>query len=292
VSDSYLIHPISYQAFESEDEQMDQAKQWGLLSEKAARLKTFYYKSGGVSRSCTLIGYVDQMTAVIAFEDGQKHCIHPSYLKEMQAASYGQKQSASAAALAADPSLGNREETAPAEVTGVSASSSVTTPAETAASNNVGNAQIEQQPLDDPSLPPWDITPTTDTASATTLDNRSESKAAPAKSKEKKPKATKLQLPEGKVTMTAVVKEFTTVPNHFADADDEVIVYESVVIVEPEHLEVGDAWSSLSATLKKFELEEGDTLRFDCKIVAKKLTRHPVPYKINNPAKIQKNPEQ
>jgi len=276
VSDSYIINPISYQAFESEDEQMDQAKQWGLLSEKAARLKTFYYKSGGVSRPCTLIGYVDQMTAVIAFEDGRKHCIHPSYLKEMQAASYGQKQSASAAALAADPTLGTREESAPAEAAG---------------SNDTNS--VEQQALSDPALPPWDVKPTSATALslASTADNSSENKAAPAKSKEKKPRATKLQLPEGKVTMTAVVKEFTTVPNHFADADDEVVVYESVVIVEPEYLEVGDAWSSLSATLKKLELEEGDLLRFDCKIVAKKLTRHPVPYKINNPAKIQKNPE-
>jgi len=222
------------------------------------------------------------MTAVIAFEDGQKHCIHPSYLKEMQAASYGQKQSASAAALAADPTLGSREETASAEVT-----DEVT--AEAASSNDT----IPAEAASDASLPPWDVSPASVAASSpvSALDN-AESKATPAKSKEKKPKATKLQLPEGKVTMTAVVKEFTTVPNHFADADDEVIVYESVVIVEPEYLEVGDAWSSLSATLKKFELEEGDTLRFDCKIVAKKLTRHPVPYKINNPAKIQKNPEQ
>ncbi|MNJ48440.1 hypothetical protein D3C77_436330 [compost metagenome] len=76
-------------------------------------------------------------------------------------------------------------------------------------------------------------------------------------------------------------------PNHFSDNDDEVIIYENVAASEPE-LEIGDAWSSHSATIKKLELEIGDTITFEAKIVAKKLTRHPVPYKLNNAAKIQK----
>ncbi|MNY77660.1 hypothetical protein D3C86_2176390 [compost metagenome] len=53
-------------------------------------------------------------------------------------------------------------------------------------------------------------------------------------------------------------------------------------------MEVGTAWSSHSATLKKLELAIGDTVTFECKIVAKKLSKHPVPYKINNPGKMQK----
>ncbi|MNR64158.1 hypothetical protein D3C85_1867030 [compost metagenome] len=51
---------------------------------------------------------------------------------------------------------------------------------------------------------------------------------------------------------------------------------------------MGEAWSSHSATLKKQELEIGDVITFEAKIVAKKLTKHPVAYKINNPAKIKK----
>lgn len=103
----------------------------------------------------------------------------------------------------------------------------------------------------------------------------------------KKEKKQKLQLPEEKVKLSAIVKEFTTVPNHFSDNDDEVVIYEAVTIIEPE-TEIGEAWSSHSATLKKNELAIGDKITFEAKIVAKKLTKYPVPYKINNPAKIQK----
>lgn len=87
--------------------------------------------------------------------------------------------------------------------------------------------------------------------------------------------------------MKATVTEFTTVPNNFSDTDDEVIIYEAVSILDPA-IEVGTAWSSHSATLKKLELAVGDTVIFECKIVAKKLSKHPVPYKINNPGKMQK----
>jgi hypothetical protein len=107
------------------------------------------------------------------------------------------------------------------------------------------------------------------------------------KVKAKKEKAQKIKLPEEKVKMTATVQEFTTVPNNFSDNDDEVVIYEAVSITEPA-IELGTAWSSHSNTLKKLELEVGDTITFEAKIVAKKLTKHPVPYKINNPGKIQK----
>ena len=65
-----------------------------------------------------------------------------------------------------------------------------------------------------------------------------------------------------------------------------MVIYEAVAIAEPE-TEIGTAWSNHSATLKKLKMEVGDTIRFEGKIVAKKLTKHPVPYKINNPAKIE-----
>lgn len=111
---------------------------------------------------------------------------------------------------------------------------------------------------------------------------RQRSRGKPAASK-KKPA---LQLPEDKLKVTAVVKEFTTVPNHFSDNDDEVIIYENVAI-EGHELAIDEVWSSHSATLKKLELKEGDPVSFEAKIVAKKLSQHPVKYKINNPSKMK-----
>lgn len=88
---SFLIEPDTYTAFSDEAELIDKCKEWGLLSDKAAKIKTFYYKGHGLNEACSIIGYVDHITAVIELANHQKHCIHPSYLKEMQAASYGVK---------------------------------------------------------------------------------------------------------------------------------------------------------------------------------------------------------
>ncbi|WP_068775889.1 hypothetical protein [Paenibacillus sp. FJAT-26967] len=246
---SFIISPDTYNAFDSEEEQIDRCKEWGLLSEKAAKMKPFFYKGNGLNVACSIVGYADRMTAVIELPNQQLHCIHPSYLKEMQASNYTQR-AAAAAEEAAEP----------------------LDPALEALSEDVSTAS-ESTPA-----PPVKIKieePKT---------------AAPKKERAKKEKPPKLQLPEEKVKMTATVKEFTTVPNHFSDNEDEVVIYEAVALVEPETV-IGEAWSSHSATLKKLELEVGDTITFEAKIVAKKLTRHPVPYKINNPAKIQKNEE-
>ncbi|WP_141501427.1 hypothetical protein [Paenibacillus luteus] len=243
----FLIEPQNDIAFENEAELIEKCKEWGLLSEKASKSKSFTYKRSGLNLACTITGYVDRMTAVITFEDGQKHCIHPSYLKEMQAANYGLKVSAVP------------EESLQADN------------ADIVELDTLPEAVLESEPKVEEELV---VTPS------------EEPKAAP-KSKAKKEKAPKLELPEEKVTMIATVKEFTTVPNNFSDTEDEVVIYEAVAIIEPE-LDVGDAWSSHSATLKKFELEIGDTIHFEGKIVAKKLSKHPIPYKINNPAKIQK----
>jgi len=239
---AFAIEPNTYNAFENEEAQIDQCKEWGLLSEKAVKTKAFFYKGNGMNIACSIIGLVDHITAVIQFDNKQLHCIHPSFLKEMQAANYGQKLAA-AADEAAD------QESEPAEP-------------ETAKEEAPPAAAAEAKPEK----------PQTD---------------KPAKEKTKKEKTQKLQLPEEKVKMSAIVKEFTTVPNHFSDTDDEVVIYEAVCIEEPA-VEVGAAWSSHSATLKKQELEVGDKITFEGKIVAKKLTKNPVPYKINNPAKIQK----
>ncbi|MEW9701502.1 hypothetical protein [Paenibacillus sp. SI8] len=239
---TFIIEPSTYSAFDNEAEQLEKCKEWNLLSEKASKAKAFFYKGNGRNLACTIIGFVDKMTAVIEFDNKQKHCIHPSYLKEMQAANYGQK-------LTSAPEEAIEPETVEAAVE----ASTQQEEAPQAVEANAKEPKIEEAP----------------------------------KGKAKKEKAPKLELPEEKVKMRATVKEFTTVPNHFSDNEDEVVIYESVFITEPE-TEIGTAWSSHSATLKKMELAIGDTLTFEAKIAAKKLTKHPVPYKINNPAKLKK----
>lgn len=85
---AFMIEPQDFIALDNEDELIEKCQEWGLLSGKATKLKTFYYKGNGLNMPCTIIGYVDHMAAVIQLDNGQKHCIHPSYLKEMQASSY------------------------------------------------------------------------------------------------------------------------------------------------------------------------------------------------------------
>ncbi|SFS60468.1 hypothetical protein [Paenibacillus sp. BC26] len=256
-----LIAPATYTPFENEEEQIQKLKEWGLLSEKASKSKTFIYKNSGVHTVCSIVGYVDKMTAVLALDDKQ-HCIHPSYLKEMQTASFGQRQAA-----ATEDEAGETDDAAAVSAQTIEAESAE--PLEAISATVAAASAIEE--------------PAVDTST-------SKSEVKPAK-KAKKEKAPKLELPEDKVKMRATVKEFTTVPNNFSDTDDEVVIYEEVSVEEPA-LELGAAWSSHSNTLKKLELAVGDTITFECKIVAKKLTKHPVAYKINNPGKIQKKPSQ
>lgn len=226
---AFIINPETHHTFENETEQMEKCKEWSLLTAKASKTKAFFYKGNGMNLACDIIGFVDDVTAVIEFENKQKHCIHPSYLKEMQASSYSQKH---------------------------------TTSEEEKSSDFKEAPKVEQA-------------------------QKVEVKPKEKVKKEKKPATPKVQLPEEKVKMTAAVKEFTTVPNHFSDDDDEVIIYDAVIITDTE-TEIDLAWSSHSKTMKKMELEIGDTLSFEAKIVKKKLTKHPVPYKINNPSKLQK----
>ncbi|MUT65209.1 hypothetical protein [Paenibacillus sp. NEAU-GSW1] len=269
---AFVIEPNAYTSFEDEAAQIEKCKEWGLLSEKATKTKPFYYKGNGLNEACTIVGYADSMTAVISLgANAGLHCIHPSYLKEMQASNYGVK---AAAAVSGDAAADSDAESA-VEADAVTAADVV---AVAGANADAGAAVVEADK------------PATDAAAAVSEAQEQEQeqgpKAKPA-AKPKKEKAPKLELPEEKVKMVATVQEFTTVPNHFSDTDDEVIIYEAVAITEPM-TEIGTAWSSHSATIKKLELQVGDTIQFEAKIVAKKLTKHPVPYKINNPAKIVK----
>ncbi len=228
----FAIGPIILQDFSSEDELIDRCKEWNLLSNTATKPKTYLYKGYGLTLPCEIVGYVDNMTVVVQFENKQQHCIHPSYLKEMQTAGFGQR-----GATASD----------------------IANPVD----------EVEEE-----------IAELAEVAEVVEI----------AKELPKKPVKAKKQvveLPEDKLQMTAIVKEFTTVPNHFSDNEDEVIIYEGVA-VEGLELAIDEVWSSHSATLKKLELQVGDRVSFEAKVVAKKLTQHPVKYKINNPAKMKK----
>jgi hypothetical protein len=96
-----------------------------------------------------------------------------------------------------------------------------------------------------------------------------------------------LDLPGEKVHFTATVKEFTAKMNHFTGEEDEVILLENVKVTTEPELTIGDAWCGYSKTLKKAELEEGDAIEFDGKVVDKKYNKE-IRYKINNPSKLVK----
>ncbi|WP_026582754.1 hypothetical protein [Bacillus sp. J33] len=125
-------------------------------------------------------------------------------------------------------------------------------------------------------------------------------KKKPAAKNAKKEKQPALDLPAEKVHFTAKVKQIALSWNHFNEDNDEVVVLEEVAIQQEDPIEVGLAWCSHSKTLKKYDLEPGDSLEFDGKIVKKKLPKGkdcdaqfiievPVSYKINNPSKIKKS---
>ncbi|MGN7763332.1 hypothetical protein [Paenibacillus sp. 22594] len=263
----FVINPMLVQDFESEDELIERCKEWNLLSNTATRVKTYLYKRQGLTLPCEIVGYVDPQTVVIQFENKQQHCIHPAYLKEMQTAAFGSRAGAvSEAAKTVD------SETDPEDAV-----------AEEGAANAVDSAAGPEDSGD---------AEATSRAAGSSAEEAvavvaGETPEAPKKKPAKSPKKAALVLPEEKLQMTAVVKEFTTVPNHFSDNDDEVIIYEGVS-VEGHDLAIDEIWSSHSATLKKLELAVGDTVSFEAKVVAKKLTQHPVKYKINNPSKMKK----
>lgn len=279
---AFMIEPQHYTPFENDEELIEKCQEWGLLSGKATKLKTFYYKGNGLNLPCTIIGFVDHMAAVIQLDNEQKHCIHPSYLKEMQASSYNVRSVTGAGAEKGnEPSVASNT-----EVTPRTEAISVADPLSD--SNDIPSDLNDMDIDEEGSHSGLKGDPDGLVEEYVGPQGGTSSEAKPKAKTASKAKSVKIDLPEGKVKMTAVVKEFTTVPNHFSDNDDEVIIYEEVAITEPEHVEIGEAWSSHSATMKKQELEVGDVLTFEAKMIKKKLTRNPVPYKINNPSKIQK----
>ncbi|WP_340025471.1 hypothetical protein MHI24_09955 [Paenibacillus sp. FSL K6-1096] len=271
MSYSFVVEPLAIQDFESEDELIERCKEWNLLSGSATRPKTYQYKRQGLSLPCEIVGYVDNQTVVIQFENKQHHCIHPAYLKEMQTASFGQRGFSATEAKTEEALEEGGEITEAEEASGEGA----LLDADAVGGDGLGESGVAEVAESE--------------GSEAGAGSAASAKQTAPESKPAKPAAKKkaaVQLPEDKLKITAVVKEFTTVPNHFSDNDDEVIIYEGITI-EGHDLPIEEVWSSHSATLKKLELKEGDRLSCEAKIVAKKLTQHPVKYKINNPSKLQ-----
>ncbi|WP_078546657.1 hypothetical protein [Litchfieldia alkalitelluris] len=79
-----------YETFEDENHFTEKLKEWGLTSKKQ-----FFYKSRTSQHLVTIKGYevygntAEFNTIIIEFDDGSLSTIHPAYLKEMQASSFG-----------------------------------------------------------------------------------------------------------------------------------------------------------------------------------------------------------
>jgi hypothetical protein len=262
----YIPPKGEYERFEDDTHYLEKVKEWGLSAKKE-----FWYKDRNQHCLVKIKGYeifgetAEYNTLVVEFQDGHLTCIHPAYLKEMQASSFGKEIIVQHAETATESSNGKPE-----------------------------TVEIETEEF----TTDLEVKTVKETVSAKTADSKP---AKPEKkAKEKKEKQPKLVLPEEKVHFTAKVKQFALSWNHFNEDNDEVVVFEDVRIEQDEPVEVGLAWGSHSKTLKKLELEPGQQLEFDGKIVKKSLPKGKdvddesllldvtVAYKINNPSKLVK----
>ncbi|WP_256218482.1 hypothetical protein [Bacillus sp. MUM 116] len=264
---SELTHYIQpkgdFETFRDEEHFKEKLREWGLSASK----EEFWYKERNYQRLISIKGYEvygrdnDQNTLIIEFQDGNVSCIHPAYLKEMQAASFGKESM-----FTVDEKEGEKLD------------------------SQTDNSNVEKltgtESIDKGESAVKDVV-------------ASEPKKAKEPKKPKKEKAKKLDLPADKVHFTATVKQFAMTYNAFTEENDEVVVLENVTIIQEPPIELEFAWCSHSKTLKKFELAPGDKLEFDGKAAAKKLSKGKdveeeflvdvaVLYKINNPSKIVK----
>jgi hypothetical protein len=262
----YIPPKGEYERFEDDTHYLEKVKEWGLSAKKE-----FWYKDRNQHCLVKIKGFeifgetAEYNTLVVEFQDGHLTCIHPAYLKEMQASSFGKEIIVQNAETATESSNGQPE-----------------------------TVEVESGEF----TTDLEVKTVKETVSAKTADSKP---AKPEKkAKEKKEKQPKLVLPEEKIHFTAKVKQFALSWNHFNEDNDEVVVFEDVRIEQDEPVEVGLAWGSHSKTLKKLELEPGQQLEFDGKIVKKSLPKGKdvedesllldvtVAYKINNPSKLVK----
>jgi hypothetical protein len=223
----YLPPEQEFVQFENEDQYEEKMREWGLVTTVNVK-KDFWYKLKGKKYKVTIKGYEvhgEHNTIVMEFEDGNLSCIHPGYLKEMQASNFGKE--------------------------------------------TFVETEMEAESESEEKVKP---------------------KKAPKKENKKAVKKEKIQLPEGKVMFAATVKDFASKLNPFTEKEEEFLLLEGTVVINENKeivQEIGNAYCGYSKTLKAKELQEGDTLQFEAKIVAKKFDKD-FPYKLNNPSKIEK----
>lgn len=238
IENSSLTHYIppkgAFTRFRDDTHYEEMVRLWELSTTKLVK-KEFWFKGKQYQRLVQIIGYEtygvteEFHTLIIEFQDGNRTCIHPPYLKEMQTANFGKES--------------NERE-------------------------NVPSAELKKASTPKPPKPKKEATP-------------------------------KIELPLDKVHFTAKVKQFAYMWNPFNEENDEVVVLEEVVMATEPSMPLGLVWCSHSKTLKKFELHIGDVVEFDGKVVKKTLSKgkdveeafvvqEKVPYKINNPSKIEK----
>ncbi len=91
---SYFPPKGEFETFQDENHYAEKVREWGISTTKEVK-KQFWYKDKTHQHLVTIKGYEvygensDFNTIIIEFEDGNLSCIHPAYLKEMQASSFG-----------------------------------------------------------------------------------------------------------------------------------------------------------------------------------------------------------
>ncbi|MBD8067882.1 hypothetical protein [Bacillus sp. PS06] len=95
LNNTNYIPPVGqYETFIDDDHYAEKVREWGLSTTKEVKTE-FWYKDKTHQRLVTIKGYqvygvsTEYYTVIIEFQDGNLSCIHPAYLKEMQAASFG-----------------------------------------------------------------------------------------------------------------------------------------------------------------------------------------------------------
>lgn len=92
----YVPPKGDFEGFRDDVHYREKLKEWGLSSAKEAK-REFLFKERNYQRVVTIKGYEtygkseEFNTLVIEFQDGNLSCIHPAFLKEMQASSYGKE---------------------------------------------------------------------------------------------------------------------------------------------------------------------------------------------------------
>ncbi len=92
----YVPPKGDFEGFRDEEHYREKLKEWGLSSAKEAK-REFLFKERNYQRVVTIKGYEtygkseELNTLVIEFQDGNLCCIHPAFLKEMQASSFGKE---------------------------------------------------------------------------------------------------------------------------------------------------------------------------------------------------------